>query len=91
MATFPKSLFLHANRESLRSSKDTFTECNSRFEIVMCPRNYVELRQNFAPDYAEGVETIQPRVARNELPWVRFQKRPNPERVAAMSWESPQM
>jgi hypothetical protein len=36
-----------------------------------------------APVHAEGVEIIQPRVARNELPWVPVQKQPYPERVAA--------
>jgi hypothetical protein len=43
-----------------------------------------------AAGYAEGVEIIQPRVARNELPWVRFQKRPYPERVLAKFLERTQ-
>jgi hypothetical protein len=41
-----------------------------------------------AADYAEGVEIIQPRVARNELPWVRFQSAAYPERVASMRYVS---
>ena len=40
--------------------------------------------RGYAAEYAESVKIIQPKVARDELPWGFVLKTPNPERVASI-------